>query len=356
MESKEALDKVIKKSRAHFYKPIQIAEILFRNRNGMVDVTSVENYRAPSRRWRDEISLRLVGSVSTSSSRYQDNLFDNNAIPNSVMVSLAAVNRRHAGIVEAYIYKSMASKMNDLGYIHKYIVESGVDGFELSKLLELFTNTPGLRRSMDKVYEIVAFALLDTVISALNVNVTLSIDTKDANVLRDFNGFTEKVFNMKESEASISEPARVYRVGSTNANDGGLDLWANFGPAIQVKHFAISAEHLKSITTAVKADRFIIICTDTEKDVISSILTQAGDSSRIQSIITLDDLKGWYELALSVSYKSTIGRDLIARLLDEFEYEFPSNTEIPSFLSERGYDLIEMSGDWEILREELEDG
>jgi hypothetical protein len=31
-KSKNALDKIIKKSRVHLYKPIQIAEILFRHR------------------------------------------------------------------------------------------------------------------------------------------------------------------------------------------------------------------------------------------------------------------------------------------------------------------------------------
>lgn len=38
---------------------------------------------------------------------------------------------------------------------------------------------------------------------------------------------------------SITVPARLYRVGGANSRDGGVDLWANFGPAIQVKHIAL---------------------------------------------------------------------------------------------------------------------
>lgn len=53
---KQALDSLIKKSRVHFYKPIQIAEILHRNRVDGLNVDDLNNYRSPSKRWRDEVS------------------------------------------------------------------------------------------------------------------------------------------------------------------------------------------------------------------------------------------------------------------------------------------------------------
>ena len=73
-EAREALDKLIRKSRIHFYKPIQIAEILYHDRVFHdVDLSSPETYRTQSRKWRDEISAELLGRVCTGSSRYAHN-------------------------------------------------------------------------------------------------------------------------------------------------------------------------------------------------------------------------------------------------------------------------------------------
>ena len=45
-----ALDKIIQKSRIHFYKPIQIAEILYHDRvYHDVDLASLETYRTRSK-------------------------------------------------------------------------------------------------------------------------------------------------------------------------------------------------------------------------------------------------------------------------------------------------------------------
>ena len=74
--AKDQLDIVIRKARVHFYKPIQIAEILYRDRiEGDIDLSDLNTYRTPSRKWRDAISLRFIGRISTSSAKYQDDLF-----------------------------------------------------------------------------------------------------------------------------------------------------------------------------------------------------------------------------------------------------------------------------------------
>ncbi len=70
-ESKQALMKIIDKSRIHFYKPIQIAEILYHDRiYHDVDLSSLETYRTQSKKWRDDMSMQLIGRVCTSSSRF----------------------------------------------------------------------------------------------------------------------------------------------------------------------------------------------------------------------------------------------------------------------------------------------
>ncbi len=85
-EAKNALDRIIEKSRVHLYKPIQIAEILYRARiDDSLNLLDLEQYRTKSKKWRDEISLPLLGRICTSSAKFQDNLFDANAIPPEIL-------------------------------------------------------------------------------------------------------------------------------------------------------------------------------------------------------------------------------------------------------------------------------
>lgn len=50
-QAKAALDNVIKKSRVHLYKPIQVAEILYRDRVFKdINLLSLEDYRTKSKK------------------------------------------------------------------------------------------------------------------------------------------------------------------------------------------------------------------------------------------------------------------------------------------------------------------
>ena len=105
-QAKQALDSVIEKGRVHLYKPIQVAEILYHDRvHKDIDLANLEDYRTASKKWRDAVTIPLVGRKCTSSTRFQDDLFNANATPPSILVVLGKINRRTKGAVEAYIYK-----------------------------------------------------------------------------------------------------------------------------------------------------------------------------------------------------------------------------------------------------------
>ena len=79
-EAKKSLDKVIDKARVHLYKPIQIAEILHRDRTEKdINLSDLTTYRNSSKKWRDIICIKFLGRTSTSSARYQDDIFNDNA-------------------------------------------------------------------------------------------------------------------------------------------------------------------------------------------------------------------------------------------------------------------------------------
>jgi hypothetical protein len=47
-------------------------------------LTDLESCRNASKKWRDQITQRLIGRISTSSQKFQDNIFEANAMPPSL--------------------------------------------------------------------------------------------------------------------------------------------------------------------------------------------------------------------------------------------------------------------------------
>ena len=342
--AKQALDTVIRKSRVHLYKPIQIAEILFHHRTEKGwNLNDLESYRNISKRWRNDVSMLLVGRRSTSSQKYQDNIFEANAMPPELLAQLGAMNKKGKGFVEAYIYKALETRLSSVHAAGEYVRSSTANSFSLMELVALFQTTPGLRRSIDKIYEILVYALFATIVRALKAQVTLEIGNKDKKILKDFERFIKMVLGIDAKQTKLVLPAALYRVGVTNAADRGLDIWANFGSAIQVKHLTLTAELIEDIADNITADKIVIVCLDTERKAIESLLQQVGWGERIQGIITIGDLDEWYKLCLNKRYRNNLGANLLKDVSREFAAEFPSSKEIAPFVEKRGYDKIAIS-------------
>lgn len=340
-DAKKALDTVIAKSRVHLYKPIQIAEILFRIRTvGDINPLSLEDYRSKSKKWRDDVCLPLLGRVCTSSARFQDDLFNDNAVPPAMLNELSVENIRTNGAVEAYIYRRFTNKHNQLADALQYCLDSNKETFSVKKFIDSFWNEPGLKRSLDKIYEIIVYALFSTLVEALNLKVEISVDEEHFDILNEFEDFSKKVMCLDFSNPTYMQDARVYRVGVTNAADRGLDMYSNWGPAIQIKHLSLDESLAENIVNSVSSDRIVIVCKDAERNVIVSLLTQIGWKSHIQSIVTETDLINWYEKALRGKYSDLIGDDLLSCLCSEIAEEFPSVEDIPDILKQRHYEKI----------------
>ena len=340
--SKIALDSLIKKSRVHFYKPIQIAEILFRDRVfSDFEIEDLETYRNESKKWRDEICKLLVGRISTSSQKYQDDLFNKNAIPPELLKELAIENKKNNGNVEAYIYKRFKNKFSDLSDALHYCDQNNSLTFKLNEFLNNFSSKPGLKRSIDKIYEITVYSLFSNLIEEMGIKIKLQINNDKKELINDFEYFTKKIFGLNNPFASNEYPAKLFRVGITNAADRGLDMWANFGLAIQIKHISLTEEIAFDINQSIQADRIIIVCKDAEHKIISSIINQLGIKSQIQSIITLSELSNWYSKCMNSKYQSKLGNKIINSLKKQIKIEFPSseNRYINQFIQSRGYQI-----------------
>jgi len=342
-EAKRALDKVINKSRVHFYKPIQVAEILYRDRiEKDIDLHNLETYRNSSKKWRDEICLKFFGRTSTSSARYQDDIFNENAIPPKVLEILGQENREKNGIVESYIYKRFAKRFSQMSNALAYCTEHDKNTFQLSEFIGLFRAEAGLRRSIDKIYEIIVFSLFSAITEAVELSVEVSYNPDRKSILTEFQDFVENVLNLGEENSSFKTKARIYRAGVTNAADRGLDMWANFGLAIQIKHLSLSEELAENIVGSITADRIVIVCKSAEQKVIVSLLNQIGWKARIQAIVTETDLLRWYEKALRGKYSELLGDKILEILNNEIQVKFPATEtqKFENFYKGRGYDKL----------------
>lgn len=336
----QALDKIINKSRVHLYKPIQIAEILFFDRTrSQVVFSDLESYRNLSKGWRDQVTQRLIGSICTSSQKFQDDLFNDNAMPPHLLSDLSHYNRREAGCIEEYIYQKLSERHQQLSDAMVYCRAVDPSKFDVNEFMNRFRSDPGLKRSIDKVYEIVVYALFTVLVESLNISITVHVDQSRMDILKEFDDFARTVIGLSVSSGSFTSPARLYRVGVTNAADRGLDMWANFGPAVQVKHLSLDESMAERITESITADRIVIVCRDCEKNIIVSLLNQIGWKARIQGIVTESDLKTWYDRAMRGCYANLLSERLLQILVGQFGDEFPSTLDngLISFMQERGY-------------------
>lgn len=333
VEAWKALDRLINKGRVHLYKPTQVAEILYQQRiKDDIKFEDIEDYRNRSKVWRDQVSQRLVGRVSTSSQKYQDNLFEKNAAPPDVLSKLSEINIRENGKVEKYIYSKLSERLSEVREAKEYLDRD--ENFDLGKFMDIFREKPGLRRSIDKAYEIATYSVFSAILTLLKVSVEVNIKEDDIALLRDFEDFRKKILGI--SGVKIDRAAMVFRAGSTNAADKGLDIWGNFGVAVQVKHVDLNEELADDVAESISSDvPIVLVCKEAEKETIRKVLEQVADQ-KVSAIVTIDDLSRWYSLCLT-KYKEDIGAVLISRFRKEFDAEFPSGNQISFFMKERGY-------------------
>ena len=329
-ESFRRLRRVIAKSRVHFYKPIQIAEILYKARvmPGEIDLNDEEQYRKASKKWRDEVSLRLVGNRTTSSARYQDDIF--REITPRVLANLVHANNKENGEVERYIYRKMGEKWSVLSGILDYAEFSNPSNFSALELVDMFVSESGMKRSIDKMYEVLTFTIMNHLIeNTFSPSVELSYRIPEAPELQLF---SNSILMPNE------KPASIHRVGVANAADRGIDIVTNFGPTIQVKHLDLSDALVKQVIDSIPQGEIVLVVRDAGAASVASLLEDYGD--RLKSILTIHDLDMWYEHILHSGNVSEREKSLLLKSLEaNMRQEFPHLSQFALFMQERGYDL-----------------
>ncbi len=341
------------------YKLVQTAEVLHFSRknenlpdelkNRDFDIAEIETFRNLSKGWRDKTTKRLTSKICTTNASDQDAIFRNEkAMPADFLEVLDRENKAANGAVEKYIYSRYGERQGTVSSVISAIKEAAPETFKLETLLELFIKESGIRRSIDKAYEIVVYSLFETVISALEAKVRVSIAETSKPLLQEFSDLAKVLLGVEENKLSWEQTAHIFRVGVTNAADRGLDMWANFGVAVQVKHLTLNEKLASNIAGQVESDSIVIVCKDAEAKVIETVLKQIGYGARVRGVVKESDLVKWYEKCLRGNFSGKLAQPLLERLLNGFEAEFPFSTTLAEFLEERGYNNLEVPEFWEI--------
>jgi hypothetical protein len=346
--AKARLDEIISKARTDMYKPIQIAEVLHHSRhhNQNIDIQNTETYRNSSLRWRNEVTLKLIGKVSTSSARYQHDVWNPTAMPSELLAVLDEENRRTSGLVERYIYMRYGERQSIISAIISAVSSATPETFQLQALLNMFISERGIRRSLDKAYEIVVYSLFETVVTTLGTKISVSVPSRNRKLLQEFSDLTSLLLGVDENVLSWEQPAHLYRVGVTNAADRGLDIWANFGCAVQVKHLTLNSKLANQIVDQIESDHIVIVCRDADAQVIETIAKQISWGQRVRGIVKESNLLDWYERCLRGKFSNQLAAPLLQQLCESFNAEFPQASTLADFLEERGYNSITLNEYW----------
>ena len=83
-------------------------------------------------------------------------------MPVTALKQLDRANKEIAGVVERYIYLKFQERQNTVAEIIFFLEAATPQTFQLGDLFAKFRTVPGIKRSIDKAYEIVVFSLAET--------------------------------------------------------------------------------------------------------------------------------------------------------------------------------------------------
>lgn len=327
-EAKAKLDRVIKLSRIEMYKPIQIAELLREfKKNPSLDPTNLESYRNLSKELRNKVTIQLFGKVSTSSMRFQDDLWNQSAVPPVALAALSQANM-NGSIVEAYIYQHVYSKNSQLIKIRKVLNDFDT----MEKVENLFDSfdSPGLRTSADRLYEVFVLSVLQTNLEASNFEIAILGESSEISGTA-----TRRIIEAAQGEDSQLKFAKL---GHTNAADAGLDIWSNFGVVISVKNYNLDVDLLRTVLTDTPIGTLIIVCETVSDDVLRNYKDISGGRNVV--FITQKNLLSDLKVIFADEEMSEKFRK---RFISFFDSEFPLTSTLENFMKERNYIIGEPS-------------
>ena len=332
--AKVELDAGVENARGKFFKAIQIAEILYYDRMhpGEINLADHETYRCASKHWRDVISTRLVGSNSRSNGSWQDNLFPGQDTPH-ILAILARENRRLGGGVEAYVYRRIGQMHGSIAELVISLEGNDPNEFSLRQFLDQCCQSQ-LLRVKERIYEIIACAIIATLTKFLDVQVITTVSAKRFQLVASDEILLGAVLGMPNGKPKKTAAGRLSRLGLTSAADGGVDIVSNFGFIAQVKHAALDDRLLSKIYGAVQIEGMTVICRT-----VTFSSSSGSERHNTALVITENDLVRWSDQIVRGNFGLGAAAFLCENLTAGLRREFPAcdPVDFAAFMTERDY-------------------
>ncbi len=320
---------MLRKSKAEWYKPIQVAELLNRLRTGQapaVNVYDLDSYRNLSKQWRNDVCIRLFGKTSTSSQRYQDDIWQ--ALQPPVLATLDDQNRPD-GRVESYIYRRYAASQESLVTALNYVLEPGERSFSLKELFDRFASNTSTRKSQDRLLECVVTCLFSSVLQVANASVTVDL-APSATLPGEVRDLAVRLVGYSGGTSAMNSDAKVMRGVATNSADGGIDAFTNYGLIIQVKNTQLKPAQVRKIVSELAPSRVVVVCGG-----ISGRFNGEPLPENLVACVTKQELSNCFASFAVLGGEAY--RVLLESLRFELKKEFPVALELPKLLLERSY-------------------
>jgi hypothetical protein len=249
------------------------------------------------------------------------------------MIALGSANSA-SKTVEAYTYHFVAEKNKDLAGARATLSRLKTSQ-ELEKVLNAFISSE-LTSSADRLFEILATAVFKCELSQSGY--TIQVDRTSGKDPK------KSVDSLVDLLSSGPMPLQVGRLGHTNAADGGLDIWTNFGVAVSVKRRVLTTDLLRQILQDTTVGALHIVCLKVEPQA-ESMLKRLKSQGRSISVSSIDLLLGSVQRLLALPSSRS---KFVADLIESFDREFPMAQTLSKFLDSRGYPEVELADIWRI--------
>ena len=236
------------------------------------------------------------------------------------------IEHNQNGEVEEYIYSEMKKKWDVLLSILNYCIDATPESFSLKEMEQMFDAESGLKRSIDKMFEIAAYTILSYYIDLSRAKMIVKTDPVIP---------LPQMINDMLNPGNVRTPS-ISRVGVANAADRGLDMVTNFGPVVQVKHLPLSYNLVVEVCSSLPmSEVFLVVNSD---NVEARHRLELNPPNNLVGIVSTEGLDDMYSSVLNnPNLKLERKYRLLEDLADGMILEFPHLGEFETFVRQRGY-------------------
>jgi hypothetical protein len=218
------------------------------------------------------------------------------------------------------------------------LIKLNTASFNLLFFLDYCRKDKQLSENIDKVYEIVVYAFIETILKYLNPRVNIKVDCEAKKIINDFS-LTKNFFLGLSTNTLQFLQADCLSLDETRCENNSIEVWSNFEKAIKIKYIALDEHAMPENTQNKNYENFIVVCKETEKTIIKIIALQLGLKKKIHGFISESTLVEWYRKSISPKYINSVGKAAIKTLNKKFKTEFPSTPLSPAMMALKNTNL-----------------